>query len=231
MVNCLKTGILNLMSPALVTRRSVICLMGMLMSTPSFAQASRADLSKAMDRQDWDTALTLSQQLSGPDLEAVVAPAAQRGSVPAMWLMGQARHLIGDAQGSADWLYSALLGTRLDVSVCRDRRAAGITSYWVQGLREAVMAARMDAGVRAHAVHAAAELFQGSPRDPMAGWTCRWAAQHALIRPGQDNLLVMDGSQWKNAQARALGAFYKEAGITANSLNTSGSFQHADLLP
>jgi hypothetical protein len=186
-----------------------------------YAQSPLASsLAQALARRQWDQVLILGSQGSAADLETVASAPAHGGSVPAMWLMGQARYLAGDAQGSAAWLYAALLGTQMDVSLCRQHSAAGVVFFWTQALHPAVLSTRMDVLDRPTAIEEALALFQNSTRpDPLAGWTCQWAAQRRLVKDGNSKNMMLNPTDWPAARAAQLTMFRKSAGISLSALS------------
>lgn len=220
MVNCLKPAILIFMTPfpRLACFLITACLGGFTAGLEA-QTVSTADLSKALARQDWDQALITSSNLSGPDIEAAASSAAKAGSVPAMWLMGQARYLESDPQGSADWLYVALLATRMDLGLCRQRQTQGIVYFWTQGLHEAVLATQINVTTRAPAIMKAIQQAQTMhPSDHQAGWTCRWAAKRNLIRDTDMRSMMLDKTDWAGARQRQLLEFCKETGLSLSAL-------------
>jgi hypothetical protein len=221
LVNCPFVAILVNMSSSFLSR---LVWMGALCGLPFGSQATSTAtqaLSQALVQHDWDRAMTLGHQLSGPDLESVARGPAQAGVVPAMWLMGQARHLEGDRQDSANWIYQAFLGTRLDLATCRDRRTDGVLYLWATAFQDAVWAARMDVGVRSEAILQAARHYEHGPmNNTLAGWSCQQAVIHAYVRKEPDQALYLDHAQWPKAQNRAFVTFCQEAGLPLNQIDT-----------
>lgn len=199
--------------------RALLCYGALFLSTG--AQAASADLRQALAQRDWDQAITLGQQLSGAEIETAALAPAQSGVVPAMWLMGQARYLMGDTQGASNWVYQAFLGTRLDLATCRDRRTDGVLSVWTQSFGDAVLAARLDVAIRTQAIVRAARYYEHLPEpDALTGWSCRQAVTKGYVRAGNDFSLFNDRSQWKAAQTRAFAAFCRGAGLPLNRIDT-----------
>lgn len=180
---------------------------------PVVPLSESSQLTQALVRGDLDKVLALARRLSASDLVDAAGQAAERGEVPAMWVMGQARYLQGNAGETAHWMYRALLGTRLDLALCRDTGARGVVGLWVNGLREAVVASRNDVQIRSQAIRDAVAHYQQFPEDLHPGWTCRWAMAQRLIRPTMAPKLLVDSRQWPEVRRDAFMRFRHEVGL------------------
>lgn len=201
-------------------RVCLLILLGLLMApgvdaeeAPAPNVAASSLLNQALANGDLDKVLALARRLPANDLVDAADLPAQRGLVPAMWVMGQARYLQGNISDSARWMYLALLGTRLDLALCKDSEADGVMGLWVDALRPAVTASRQDVNVRSEAIRQAVLHYQQFPQDTQPGWTCRWAMAQHLIRPVQEARLMVSERQWVEARRSALLRFCKEVGL------------------
>lgn len=174
-------------------------------------------LNQALAASDLDKVLALARRLPANDLVDAAELPAQRGEVPAMWVMGQARYLQGNMADAANWMYMALLGTRLDLALCRDSQAQGVMGLWVDGLRDAIVASRNNVQLRSQAIRQAVVHYQQFPQDTQPGWTCRWAMMQRLVKPMQPSQLMVSERQWGEARRDALMRFRQEVGMSTQS--------------
>ncbi len=168
-------------------------------------------LKKAVIDHDWGKALSLAKAVSPYDLKAAALPAAKDGEPAAMWLVGAAQHSLGNLQDSADWFYKGMLGTRLDLAICRDDRASGITWIMIQTFHSAVWSVRTDRTLRTHAIKKALTAHGGPGLDPHPGWSCRWAVKERFIP--DSNMLMAPESRWGWLRLQALKNFQTQAGL------------------
>lgn len=144
-----------------------------------------------------------------PDIAPLAAaerlrPWAEDNNTPAMWLLAERLWYAKRYQDSANWVYTADLGTRMDASVCMDNTAVGLESHVVHAFSDTVQAARQDPEVMRNAIVFALDFHQhhlNHPGDPR--WVCSMAA-----RPENSHLpIVVSESQWNRRRAYQLDAY------------------------
>lgn len=144
-----------------------------------------------------------------PDIAPLAAaerlrPWAEDNNTPAMWLLAERLWYAKRAQDSANWVYAAVLGTRMDASVCMDNTAIGLETNIVHAFFDTVQAARRDPEIMRNAIVFALDFHQRHlthPGDPR--WVCSMAA-----RPENAHLpIVVSESQWNRRRSYQLDAF------------------------
>lgn len=147
--------------------------------------------------------------LSSPGVSPIAAaerlkPWAEDNNTPAMWLLAERLWYAQRYQDSANWVYTADLGTRMDASVCMDNTAIGMERTIVHAFSDTVQAARRDPAVMRDAIVFALDFQQRHlthPGDPR--WVCSMAGH-----PQDSRLpIVVSESQWNRRRAYQLDTF------------------------
>jgi len=205
-----------------------------LAMTCPWAQAQSPSVAQALLDQQWDTALSLAQTLPGAELERQAQAAAAHDVVPAMWLMGQARYLQHDLDGASRWFYRGWLGLQIDLNVCRSAASRNLTAVLMSSFPDALTHARNDVAVRTTGIRDAARYYGDDPnRDPLTGWSCRWAfirqAKGPQPTPQVLARLTIDDHQYRMQRARALDQFMTQTGLQSRTAHKVGASANLEL--
>ena len=133
---------------------------------------------------------------------------ATAGLVPAMWMLANQLYGDGDLQGSANWTYTAVLGSRMDASVCTNLKGTSVESLLLRHYWPVVNSARMVPLRMAHAVDFAVGFFrQNSLVTQDIPWICESHPSRAA-RPW-----VLPEAQWPERRKAAFDDFVHNAGV------------------
>lgn len=150
-------------------------------------------LYELMDKGNYGTAQNFikSNTLSKTIIIEILKKYANQGLTPAMWMLGDAYNSVNDTENTSNWIYAALLGTRIDSSLCLNRKAGGIESIYARSFSSAVQTARNSRLTKP--INFAIDLqknIQVSTRKPQ--WVCS-VVQHEKSRTGDGTL---DSNKW-----------------------------------
>ena len=150
-------------------------------------------LYELMDKGNYGTAQNFikSNTLSKTIVIEILKKYANQGLTPAMWMLGEAYNSEKDSENTANWIYAALLGTRIDSSLCINRKAGGIEGIYAKSFSSAVQTARTNRLTKP--ISFAIDLQKGIPvssRKPQ--WVCS-VVQHEKSRTGDGTL---DSNKW-----------------------------------
>lgn len=118
---------------------------------------------------------------------------AEAGSTPAMWLLAEQYRLANRMQDSANWTYTAFLGTRIDSSLCINQQAPALEKNIISSFNLTVQEARKDPSTMRDAIVFALEKQQDvkdNDRDPE--WIC------LLLDYPKGTNGVVSKSQWSS---------------------------------
>lgn len=168
----------------------------------------------ALAQEEWDTAIALAKATPAEALEAQAKPFAERGVVPAMWLMGAARFEQNQKASSATWFYKGWIGLQMDLSLCRLTSSRAVTNLLMDAFPDALTSIRNDMALRTQGIQKASNYYQSDDRreDPLPGWSCRWAAGEWHTKP-----LIVAKSRFKDQRAKAFQTFLIKTGQAPKS--------------
>lgn len=169
-----------------------------------------------MDKGNYDTAQKFikTKVLSNTMIIGILSKYANQGNTPAMWMLGDAYNTDKDSDNTAKWIYSALLGTRIDSSLCMNKKAGGIESIYSEAFYSAVQTAR--AGDISSAISFAIHLQQGIPvinRKPQ--WVCS-VVQH---EKSTNNDGTINSNRWGENVKSQINKFISET--TTQTINNN----------
>lgn len=166
-------------------------------------------LEALLNQGDYAQAMELVRTRDPQDTLATLRLWAQRNLAPAMWMLSDSYHRLNEPDDSAHWVYTALLTTRMDSSLCSSVRVNEIEKNLVSAFSESVTAARRDPRVVTDSIRFAVS-FQSNrvPNASDPGWTCR------LLKDASQPVLLLAGrAEWGRRRAQALLQFQQDAGM------------------
>lgn len=160
-----------------------------------------------MDNGNYGTAQNFikSNVLSRTIVIEILKKYANQGLTPAMWMLGDAYNSEKDEENTANWIYAALLGTRIDSSLCLNKKAGGIEGLYARSFSSAVQTAR--ANKLTKPISFAIELHKNIPvstRKPQ--WVCS-VVQHEKSITGDGTL---ETRKWADIYKKQMEKFQEE---------------------
>lgn len=129
-----------------------------------------------LDKKDYSSArkFIILEKLPPIAVIEVLKGFANAGDTPTMWMLSEQYLSAERFQESANWVYSAFLGTRIDTSLCTNRTATGLERTLVDAYSDVVQKARQDPLLMQSAISFALEKqksISNEKRDPT--WVCK----------------------------------------------------------
>lgn len=130
---------------------------------------------------------------------------ALRGDTAATWILAEQYYKAKRNQESANWTYTAFLGTRIDANLCINKTAAGLERNVVSSFFDTVQSARRDATIMRDAIVFAIDTqstIKAEERRPL--WLC------SLVQHDSSNNGLMDSSLWSTEIERQIKIFTEQ---------------------
>lgn len=130
---------------------------------------------------------------------------ALRGDTAATWILAEQYYKAKRNQESANWTYTAFLGTRIDANLCINKTAAGLERNVVSSFFDTVQAARTDATVMRDAIVFAIDTqstIKAEERRPL--WLC------SLVQHDSTNDGLTDTSLWSTEIEKQIKIFTEQ---------------------
>lgn len=155
--------------------------------TSSFLFAQK--INNLFEKHDYVSVSKMIQESSNYQLNIeILRPWAQEGLVPAMWILADQLHQNNDEKDSANWLYTAVLGLRMDISICLNNDTKNIESEFLNNYWSTVQSARVMPYRMATAIDFSIQFFKKNNLKTLdSSWACRlkptWGDQGLIGTP------------------------------------------------
>jgi hypothetical protein len=194
---------------------------GVMMACPAQSQDA-GPLDVALYSRNYAKAEELAATQTSAQNLPVFRKWATAGLVPAMWMLANQLYSDGDLQGSANWTYTAVLGSRLDASICTNLKGAPVEAILLRHYWPVVNSARTVPLRMAHAVDFAVGFFrQNNLVTQDVPWICE-SHPSRLARPW-----VLPEEQWPERRKTTFEDFVQNAGVPSEQQQPVISIEQA----
>ena len=174
-----------------------VCAKDVSAEAPNNELAEKLDmLTKYINDGQYSTArkYIVEEKLPPVAVSEVLKTPAVAGDTPSMWMLAEQYYLLNRFQDSADWTYTAFLGTRIDAKLCENQTASGLERNIISAFNDTVQKARQDPLVMQSAITFAIDTQRNISKEKRdATWICSMVKQNSqdmFILPSKRDYVI-----------------------------------------